>query len=428
MKYLGVRQSVLFDTDRGGSTLTEVLISLLIASIGMVSLATLFPIAVLRTVQATNLTNATILRYNAEAIIDAKPVLVHDPDLDGNVDEHFRNPVNRNYIVDPLGYYLIDAALQGTFGRDKAMRVPRQPPPADTPAGTLARFKGYENEAAAINGVVLPDSWVLQTDGEPTAISTTSATMPADIDLTSVLVSPIGISEITLFDITRRHSRVRPISAIDPNSNIVSWTDALDDWQQLSSRFTPEGFVQIRTQQRQYSWLLTVRKQADGKANVDVVVFFRRSFSSEDEQIYPASFTKGSFGVDGQPGVAGVDDDLDGTLDNASEQGFPGSDDNRTVGNVRWIGEQPFMKKGGFVFDAVNARWYRIQDIRNETGTSADLLLESDIIEQAGEDLNQNETLDDPSEDANGNATLDRGQAIFMRGVVEVFSIAKKSL
>lgn len=33
------------------------------------------------------------------------------------------------------------------------------------------------------------------------------------------------------------------------------------------------------------------------------------------------------YGTDGQPGIAGVDDDGDGTVDNATERGWPGSDD-----------------------------------------------------------------------------------------------------
>ena len=58
---------------RGGTTLTEVLISMLIMGIGIVSLATLFPISVLRSIQATQVTNATMLRYNAEALVDLNP-------------------------------------------------------------------------------------------------------------------------------------------------------------------------------------------------------------------------------------------------------------------------------------------------------------------------------------------------------------------
>ncbi len=40
-------------------------------------------------------------------------------------------------------------------------------------------------------------------------------------------------------------------------------------------------------------------------------------------------------GVDGQPGKAGVDDDNDGTVDNWSEIGFPGTDDVETVAELR---------------------------------------------------------------------------------------------
>src|SRR5215467_1551135 len=52
---------------RKGATLTEVLIALLIMSIGLVALAVLFPISVLRSIKATQFTTATDNRYNAEA-------------------------------------------------------------------------------------------------------------------------------------------------------------------------------------------------------------------------------------------------------------------------------------------------------------------------------------------------------------------------
>src|SRR5262249_18276389 len=44
----------------------------------------------------------------------------------------------------------------------------------------------------------------------------------------------------------------------------------------LPATFTPGGRVRIEYQERRYSWLLTVRKDAAGGANVDVVVFFQR--------------------------------------------------------------------------------------------------------------------------------------------------------
>lgn len=58
---------------RLGATLTEILIATLIMGIGVVSVFTLFPISVLRTVQATNRTNAKILKENTVDQISTSP-------------------------------------------------------------------------------------------------------------------------------------------------------------------------------------------------------------------------------------------------------------------------------------------------------------------------------------------------------------------
>lgn len=51
---------------RSGATLVEVLMSLLIMSIGIVSVITMFPLAVLRSIQATQLTNSRMMTQNTE--------------------------------------------------------------------------------------------------------------------------------------------------------------------------------------------------------------------------------------------------------------------------------------------------------------------------------------------------------------------------
>lgn len=62
---------------RQGSTLTEVLVSVMVLGIGLISVATLFPLAVVRAVRANQVTQGTILRYAAESQLDA---IMLDPD------------------------------------------------------------------------------------------------------------------------------------------------------------------------------------------------------------------------------------------------------------------------------------------------------------------------------------------------------------
>ena len=71
-----VAKSLAFRDRLAGTTLSEVLVSLLVMSIGVVSLASLFPISVIRSVQATKLTNAAQLKYNAESLARVLPDLI----------------------------------------------------------------------------------------------------------------------------------------------------------------------------------------------------------------------------------------------------------------------------------------------------------------------------------------------------------------
>ena len=107
-----------------GVTLTEVLMSMLIMSIGVSSVAVLFPISVLRSVQATQLTNAAILMTNAKALVQMRRELLFDPDGDGNLDEHIWNRTEQRYIVDPSGYFEIAAAPGATWSSDPSLNDP----------------------------------------------------------------------------------------------------------------------------------------------------------------------------------------------------------------------------------------------------------------------------------------------------------------
>ena len=61
---------------RVGATLTEVLMAILIMGVGVVSVFTLFPISVLRTIQATNQTNAKFLKENTEEQVAQSPIFL----------------------------------------------------------------------------------------------------------------------------------------------------------------------------------------------------------------------------------------------------------------------------------------------------------------------------------------------------------------
>jgi Tfp pilus assembly protein PilV len=91
---------------RNGSTLSEVLVALLIMAIGVISLASLFPISVLKTAKATQLTTAADICYNARSWCEMYPYIITDPDPnDSNRDSILFNDegyLPASYLFDPM--------------------------------------------------------------------------------------------------------------------------------------------------------------------------------------------------------------------------------------------------------------------------------------------------------------------------------------
>jgi hypothetical protein len=225
-----------------------------------------------------------------------------------------------------------------------------------------------------------------------------------------------------------------PITAFNSSTGRVTWSEdfvkdngTLDAGEDrnfngelevrgLSDQFLDVGSINVSrvvlevSKQRLYSWFLTVRKGTDGQAGVDVVVVFNRGVDPENELAFPATFV---------------------------------AQTNR-VFVMNSGGKKPKLKKGGFVLDVNNARWYRVQgyDEPPVIGTSWPygtydyaLRVQRTVIEQAGEDRDNtasggpppNGSLD-AGEDADGDGNLDFGAAIFMPGVVEVYPLGTKTL
>jgi len=399
-----------FRIPKSGSTLTEVLMSILALGIGITMVATLFPTSILRGINATRLTRGTIHRYNAEAWIDVfTDQLVHNPDLsnedlngngildagedtngNGVLDtprKHY-NPSHpgygtlsyNNYIVDPIGWEIIRrdtdvatanrfGALTGAFGQ--------------TGQGSLPRYNGLNNRtplnaaqfAVAQQVAMSPDSWVEPLKGEFTVTATSAVapsggtatiTGPSMGDLQS-LSDQLGGTEppemrIVLLDADGKFSHARKVTGIDPATGVFTWT--------AGGALPTTGFTattaRIQTQERQFTWMLTVRNRSEvngatpaediKKANVDVVVFFRRQYSAGTNGHENTAWTLMPAGVVGRPRDYIVQAPGGGPLSSP----------------------RPFLKKGAWLCDTINARWYRIQRIQNETSNSPTITIETE--------------------------------------------------
>jgi Tfp pilus assembly protein PilV len=220
-----------------GLTLVEVLMSMMVAGIGILSVIVLLPLSFVRAVQATNMTNGTILRFNAECLLDANPSLllrwqanqaysattVNASTVNGGAaGDVILVPANSNLLfqcttagtsglstppwnttvggttpdgtvvwttfANPLPAFVIDP-----LGWNALAPVGAPPPPAQllqtnfgnngasTPAvdpKAIPRFNGELSTIGLASLVAtLPDSWVEQARGAVTAFTSNSATI-----------------------------------------------------------------------------------------------------------------------------------------------------------------------------------------------------------------------------------------------------------
>ena len=341
---------------RTGATLSEVLIALLIMSIGVISVATLFPLSVLRSVNATQLTHATLLKQNAEALILNYPSILQQA--------QYSTGTTTVSVFDPLGMQY--ATLPNGFGNDGGSALA---------AVTLRYHGGFSTQALAEGLVILPDSYdtVLTATGVTLASSPplTSVDLPSTADLSGVPNGPLA--RVLLFDTTGALSESRNVASGGSgiSGQTISW-DTTRPLQYLNAGNI--GSVKVQIQLRRYSWMATIRRDALGTCDVNVVVFFNRSFADTEEQIYFAPGAAGTLAFDPAQSVNHL------TVDASTYT--------------------PFVKKGSFVFDFDNGLWYRIQSY-TQTGTNIVC------------------TLDKPP-------TAGGTRAVFMRGIVDVYPLGTR--
>lgn len=362
--------------NRAGATLTEVLMAILIMGIGMIGVISLFPAAVLRSVQAHALTTSANLRYNAEAAIAIYPQLLANPERNlGN--PTFHNQPDAVFMVDPLGLFnhgIADGTRLGGAGTQ-----------------TMMRFSAGFTSLPAIEEVFsCADKWTVQYEAVPTGGNVDVNASPQTFTLNGLTQQQVYIgpglapTRLVIFNRAGDRCQVRDVDSTltantSPLGNTVAWSAALPA-SFCAATFPAADIGKVRVEQREltFTWLMTAKRQASTSGNTTyaahVAVFHKRSYSPTDLTVFGNGaglvFTKGQ----------------------------------TTANIVVGPGTSPFLKRGGYVLDAStnSGIWYRIQDFVEGAGV-ATITLESPAV-------------------ANSSA------AVFMKGVVAVFTINNTSI
>jgi len=317
---------------------------------------------------------------------------VGQPTTDGTVTPVTWQTVDHShYVIDPVGWNTINA-IQNTAPSPPA--PPTLAPALGNNSGALgvndiANGAAIERFPAGIRSGIpaaaqfatLADSWVEQARGAATNPLPAGGTPPAytsvvlgNTDLTGLLSPPNVVARVVLTDVTGKLSQTRLLTSVTVNAGpttTVQWA-ASDP---LTGGFVPY-FARVEVQENRYTWMLTVLRTAgSGVANVYVTIFFRRSLVATDEQTYQAN------GLDGVGSPFTVN--------------YP-------------AGQKPFVKKGGFMLDVTDGRWYRVTDIVGDTGTVLSLLVDQTR----------------PQTDIAASGPI--FNVVFMRGVVDVYPIGNE--
>jgi len=421
-----------------GLTLVEVLMSMMVTGIGILSVIVLFPLSFIRAVQANNLTNGTILRFNAECLSDVNQNLllrwqpnqaysattvttlgtgdivlvpglsslafqctapgtsgavgpqvtgtgllwnqtVGGPTTDGTVTwTTIANPPSA-FVIDPMGWNTLGAPLQIRFGNNGAGAVD---------PNAIPRFSGeLSTPGPAALAARLPDSWIEQARGPVTASTGNTVTISGpdlsgvgySAPATPVTALPLPvISRVVMLDATGKFSETRIITNITAGTGVVTWGGGTND--QLPTSFVPVQ-ARVETQDTRYTWILTVHPNPPSATSpnapswsVTATVVFNRALSTQDEQVFQAT----------------------------------GADGVQTPFTVNYsTGTKPFYKKGGFLFDCYFGRWYHIVNTANDTGSQVQIYVDS------------------ARPPADVAANLNFG-VVFMRGVIDQFPLVLK--
>lgn len=435
-------------THRSGATLTEVLMSLLIFSVGIVSVFTLFPVSLLSSIQATKLTNSKILADNVVEILRTNPELLRPPltaaSQNWRGERRSNTAYSLNDVVWPsietgqlyptpnLAYICINAGTAGagepvwlpsanvTDGSVTwapmtansnyvvdplgAQRIPLTSPPEffgfdgvnNYPSGGGDYPRRSDADLASIQAQILPffaqpDTWTVVFEEVPVSVtddgSRTSVEFSPNVDLAGVVTAN---HRLTIISADLKKSVTKPLGTPAVNGREINLknVDANDLPNELDS-ISEISTVRLEVFNPRYSHFVTIRRTDPyAPPKVTAVLMFNRSFNTQDEEVYKANFGGSSYSDDS---------DVDGAL-------------NSDQARISWIGKQkPLLREGNYMFDARQVIWYRMTNISvNDSAQNAVITLDRSVEIQ---------TVD------TGTAADSVGRAIFLPGIVELIEL-----
>ncbi|WP_296462002.1 hypothetical protein [Rubinisphaera sp.] len=406
-----------------GATLVEILMAMMVMSIGLVSVASLFPVAILRSVQATQLTNAALQYRKCEDYLRAFPDLTRNH-FDGtrvrgnyeftpdSVTWNRRGaPTNifelqdREYttVIDPLG--ALRFSQQGVpgfpiaCGGDPYGLHPDGGMANDIDRYGVDRTNGgfnmslFDQRSLAYEIFASRDSWSMYSS--------------------SVEVSPPGgvydslqLNDMTIDSLNELNNSY--VNTVDPNDRILVRAIVISKTGKQSHTSLVNG---VDSANRRVSLVSPLPNNGLYSAIPEVrLEIFELRYTS----LITVSKRLRSFGADNNFGDATVDDDGDGTADNNFyEVVWPGSDDDESVQvleanlviffrrtfstlneqvygvegmgkgstqavKVFWDGSipdsKPRIEAGEWVFDVRNGHWYQIRTVLLEEGSGTSSL------------------------------------------------------
>jgi len=319
--------------------------AIFVMSIGVVSVITLFPLAILRAVHASQLTNSKVLKNNVEDFVNSNAWMLRGSPIDRKLVQPADSGFLAACVIDPLG-----DQFMGTFAPKFGNRDP-----AVTPTWALRRISPFKQFTPAPSylttgntdwGVTerswadqmvcsLPDSWVTIRDDLPTNITTN------DVEFLEDLGAPGGVVRVTLisYDETKSISRLGTISG-----TMFSKLAAEPNIPQPAFGLGNVSRAIVEAAESRYTWIITCPARPTTSATgvpptTSCAVFFRRGYEAEEEFIYDNS---GSAPLTADSPVVTI------TYDASTDP-------------------VPVLREGNHLFDAEFALWYRIRSYTEST-------------------------------------------------------------